>query len=684
MLTPEEEGRVLNGAAVSIDAEAYRAYERVLSEIRRGVPARTAVDNVIAAYTGGVAETVAGGLSKIMGAAVGSASVLDMRVGDLTLSSRLYALSDEVGATVSGIVDRHAKGFTQARTLALEIFEGYGFRKDEPLVISPRNPVLPKYLREDLLTDVGLRGDLARLYARIQASNLRSPSLRAAYLQMLDAIEEGPGSDLLGRKLEVAYYEKVRYYANRIAQTELHRAYAQRQAEELMRDSGVGVVQWRMSPTHPEVDICDFFARANLYGLGPGLYPKGSAPVAPAHPHCRCYLKPRTDLPLSLAGRLSPDAGRDWLSALSPQDAARVMGSRAKADAVLSGGADPWAAYNSGILRDAYRVSTVEEIAALRMLGAPDVSAEIVEQFWNPTTKAGAWHEASFAEGDRRLAALIRRVGDPGDVKLTPGTGAYARHSAYIEMDSEKIAELRGQSVWRHEYGHHIDGQISGRPFAYRSSAADFDAAIKADSRSMVRDSAAGNLYAATNKKRYEAIVNARAAAINEVKALESTEARVEYLRGRFSAVGIDFEAFRATMERHSDFATTLNGVGLHSRYAQIATALDMRDAQSFLDLVMGTRGSAEAAISGRKGSLGELSDLIGSVTLNKVGGLNQNGWGHSDAYYKKASFMRGTETFADLSALHGDANYPVWDKVLDRFVPQTNALFKGVLDGNP
>lgn len=365
MMTPEEAARVLDAAGLSIEQETRRAYQRLMADILNGTPPRDAVAAVTAGYTTEVGSAVASGLSRLMEASIGTPAALSMQVGEVTLSGRLYALADEVSKDVALVVRRHTQGFQQARTLALELYEGYGVRTPgaEPLKISPRNKVLPQYLRTELLTDAGTRGELARFYARIQSSQLRTPSLRAAYLQALDAIEQGMGAKLLAKRLEVAYYEKMRYNANRIAQTELHRTYATRQAAELLDDTGVEVVQWRMSPTHPEPDICDYFAGADLYGLGPGVYPKGRAPVAPAHPHCRCYLKPRTDLPLGQRGRYRPTAGRAWLARMPLDEAGQLMGSRAKAEMVLAG-SDPWEVHNAGITRDKYQVRNVTDTAA--------------------------------------------------------------------------------------------------------------------------------------------------------------------------------------------------------------------------------------------------------------------------------------------------------------------------------
>jgi hypothetical protein len=48
-------------------------------------------------------------------------------------------------------------------------------------------------------------------------------------------------------------------------------------------------MKFNLSPNHPRTDICDVHANANLYGLGPGVYPVGSAPW-PAHPNTMSYL----------------------------------------------------------------------------------------------------------------------------------------------------------------------------------------------------------------------------------------------------------------------------------------------------------------------------------------------------------------------------------------------------------
>jgi len=365
-MTPEQEQALIAVATAGLDDALREAYRTLLDLIKGGVAPREAVQRVLETFQGAMAETLATAFSAILAESVGSAAVAAMQVGPVSLSARLFAEAGQAGQVVQGIVDRHARGFQGARQLALELFEGYQFRdpEAEPLRFSPRNDRLPRYLRDVLLTDSEMAGQIERAMARLQVDGLGTQALRAAYRGVLDAlaeVEAGAGEELLKRRLGVAFYERMRFFARRIAETELHRAFAQRQAAELMDDADVEWVQWRMNPSHPLPDICDYFARVDRWGLGPGVYPKRVAPVAPAHPFCRCVLSPRLDL-TGRRGRERQGADLVVFRGLDLGDAARVAGSRERLDLVLSG-ADPVAVHNSRV-DPSYRVRTVEEVAA--------------------------------------------------------------------------------------------------------------------------------------------------------------------------------------------------------------------------------------------------------------------------------------------------------------------------------
>ena len=343
----------LNNTAAQINRVALAAFTQMLADIAMGTNARSAVSKAQQQFNGEYEDELLRAFNALLVSSIGKAELREMTVGDVTLSDRLYENSRQVTATTVKLIEDHVQGFQNARELALRLYEGYEFRKREPLQVKAP---LPKYLRAafgddeafaDLwnsgyvgrqlraLADDALIGpELAQLYARLQANQLKTPALKAAYLQALDALRDGSGIDRLTKQLKVAFYERNRYFANRIAQTELHRAFTDQTARDLMQDTGFEVVQYRLSATHPELDICDYHARIDLYGLGPGIYPKSQCPKPPLHPFCRCLLAP-------LAGTFEPKyqkkAGIEYLNGLSRQDGRAVAGSYEKLDRLLNG-----------------------------------------------------------------------------------------------------------------------------------------------------------------------------------------------------------------------------------------------------------------------------------------------------------------------------------------------------------
>lgn len=352
-MTPTQERALLDATAKGLDTDLRKAYQDLIQLIRDGVPPRDAVDQIMESFSKEYAQLLADAFSGVLAMAVGTESALALEVGTVQLSAKLYAQSMNVGQIVQGIADRHLKGFADARRLALQLFEGYGFRDPaaEPLQLNPSNPALPKYMREALLADAGLQGDFTRAFAKLQVDNLRSEALRAAYadvLKAIDAAETGKGAALLDKRLKTAFYERMRYFANRIAQTELHRAYSERELKMMLDDKDIEFVQIRRNPKSDSTCICSLIAGRDKYGLGNGVYPKRSAPVPPFHPHCRCVASPRLDLTGKKEKPENPEADRYFLSRVGAPMAAQIMGSRGRAEQAMRYG-DALAVANSRV-----------------------------------------------------------------------------------------------------------------------------------------------------------------------------------------------------------------------------------------------------------------------------------------------------------------------------------------------
>lgn len=363
-MTPEAEEAAIAATIALIEAEVRKAQEAVVAAIIAGEEPRAAVIAATAAFAAPMAEAMQSALFKILG----EASDVPIVVGRIALSTKLYAEASATAEVVRGIVQRQASGFQDARRLALELFEGYTFRAPdaETLVLAPGNSKLPKYLREALLAEADLQGDLQRAFARIQASGLSTGALRAAYTELLDEIdllETGAGRKVLRKKLEVAFFERMRYFASRIARTELHRAYAEREALLLMQDVEVEFVQIRRAPGRHLPCICALLVGRDLYGLGAGIYPKAQAPVPPFHPFCMCVMSPRLDLTGKTAKDRDEDGDRYFLRRLGSPMADRVVGSKDKLDQVMSGRRTPEEIQNAG--RDSlYWLKTAGQVVA--------------------------------------------------------------------------------------------------------------------------------------------------------------------------------------------------------------------------------------------------------------------------------------------------------------------------------
>lgn len=361
-MTPEQERAIIEATEKGLTEVLREQFEIVRRRIVAGEPPRLVVEAAIATFTGEYADLLATAFTGILARSVSSNEVLDLKIAGLNLSQRLYLTGVGVSESVQGVVERHFRGFSDGRSLAFQIFEGYGFQPFEPLEFNPRNPKLPRYLRESLLPDPATRDGIAEAFARLQVQGLTTGPLRAAYNGVLDALERvqnGAAAEYLGRKIEVAFYERMRYFANRIATTELHRAYMRERAVEIAQDSAQYVL-FRLSGAHPVTDICDLFAKTDAYGKGPGIYPKDLAPMPPIHPWCLCMLTPRP----SITGdyKFDENADRRFLRSFDPKIAARIAGSNAKLEQVLAG--ESALSVHNAKIDPLYRVRTLGDVNA--------------------------------------------------------------------------------------------------------------------------------------------------------------------------------------------------------------------------------------------------------------------------------------------------------------------------------
>lgn len=258
---------------------------------------------------------------------------------DLTLSKRLYRRSSTIRNEVADTIKQALKTNKTVKGLAKSIFDGYGKGGIIP------EASIPKFLSK--LSDINISGEATPEAKRKERELLRSvkgkiarldtPYVRAAYNEVAAAVEDG-NEIRLQKAIYSATQEKARYHAERIARTENARAYADGQMNRFLDDDDIVAFQWKLSSRHPRYDICDFYANADLYGLGKGVYPKDKFPRLPAHPHCMCHIKPMTELDIDVNKRHTnlEQAGLEYIKSLSKKHQEVLLGVNGR-EQVLTG-----------------------------------------------------------------------------------------------------------------------------------------------------------------------------------------------------------------------------------------------------------------------------------------------------------------------------------------------------------
>lgn len=219
---------------------------------------------------------------------------------NLLLSSALHGqMGPQMQAAITASL-KHSMNLNKSWTdTARDLYKGYG----RGGVIAPPDTTPAIFKALELAARKALVGSPADLKAyqrelrrsqryvdRLAANNAPTGQLKAAYQRFINATDKF-SANAMKRALNVACQEKARYVAERIARTEISRAWGEAYLKAGREDDDVIAFQWKLGSRHPAVDICDFHANANLYGLGKGIYPKRVYPSRPAHPHCGCNIK---------------------------------------------------------------------------------------------------------------------------------------------------------------------------------------------------------------------------------------------------------------------------------------------------------------------------------------------------------------------------------------------------------
>lgn len=256
---------------------------------------------------------------------------------------------------LSGMLRRNATQTAREMSGLLEqaLQRGDSMVEAAETLLTVEDPIvhLPQYIR-DIQSAMAGPGPASEVRAAGRAAmraarglGTRDPraatTLRNSASQLARAAQRGRVADI---ERQVNYYirDRARYQAQRVARTEMTRAFNAGYVEATQDHPAVKGMKWNLSSSHPEADICDMYASVDIAGLGPGVYPTDGLAQLPPHPHCLCFYTAVMRSPDEIASGRDSARGRPqsydaWMRA-QPREAQETMLGPGRARAFRAGG----------------------------------------------------------------------------------------------------------------------------------------------------------------------------------------------------------------------------------------------------------------------------------------------------------------------------------------------------------
>ena len=467
MATTDRLAQLINKLNKSWRKDAKKAVAYLQRLIASGMKFEEALDNVqrhygklftlpelrpalveAAAYAYGIVPTM---LTKAQVESMGEELADKWDESGMTLSEKLHGVGVKMrGAIVSTLQEqmRRNKTWTEA---ARALYDGYG--DDGQNVYNGGKDIisrqeLPKYLQKvreatgnDLQALAEQRQAIDNIN-RLAKNGAPNKALQAAYNKLLEAVQKG-NEKAIEKAVEVAVNEKSRYVAERITRTEMARAWADGFIAKMKTDADIVAVKFKLSSRHPVFDICDMYAKADMYGLGAGIYPKDKLPPLPVHPHCLCRYVEVIEGEVDMKQQRDQvrEAGDKWLNSLPESRRAQVLGRKGLKE--WEDGKD-WRKYMRGYagLREAEsRLSGIklqlhagkksdEELMAENLLPPTDEFIESIAKMYGMTYTKGKKGEDRFYSDDGAPIYPLNdgAVGDVKVITLKAGSGLVDRY----------------------------------------------------------------------------------------------------------------------------------------------------------------------------------------------------------------------------------------------------------------
>jgi hypothetical protein len=147
-------------------------------------------------------------------------------------------------------------------------------------------------LTEDREAYAKYRRSVSAVKRRIDGLADSDTSKLAQSYRDIASLSVDASDEVVGATVERAVMQTARANAVRLARTEVARSYANGAMYAIQNDNDAVGVRVSLSAIHEGYCICDFFVETDMYGMGPGIFPKDELPEFPFHPHCMCLLDP--------------------------------------------------------------------------------------------------------------------------------------------------------------------------------------------------------------------------------------------------------------------------------------------------------------------------------------------------------------------------------------------------------
>ena len=264
--------------------------------------------------------------------------------------------------------------------------------------------------------------------------------------------------------------------ALRLFRTELNRAHGE--AYMAGGEDVPGFAGWKflLSPRHPETDICDMHARANIYGLGPGVYPSRKRTPWPAHPNTLSYTEIVFEDEITDEDRAGKTTRLEWLRGQRPGIQQRVLNSRKKAAALQQGLlreneiTTPWQVLKKRYTRRGIDVDGLTPAAPPKPKATGETLITGID-----ADAFSEYRDQAFRYAPKNVQQLIKQVRQPAHIEVVKSGTSYYQGDK-IRLAKTSMTERAGfhsrYDVYRHEYGHFVDYWVKpqkGRPRAISS-----------------------------------------------------------------------------------------------------------------------------------------------------------------------------------------------------------------------